>query len=52
MACVALNGNIGYVGTKRAYEEGGYETSSSLVVPGAGEAIADAAVELLNAATG
>lgn len=46
------NGNIGYVGTKRAYEEGGYETTSSLVQPGTGEAMADAAVEVLKAAKG
>jgi len=44
------NGNIGYVGAKVNYAEGGYETTSSLVAPGTGEAMADAAVGLLRAA--
>jgi len=43
---------IGYVGERRNYDEGGYETASSVVVPGTGEQIADTAVELLNAAKG
>jgi len=41
------NGCIGYVGTRPNYEEGGYETTSSIVEPGTGEAIADTAVRLL-----
>ena len=42
------NGNIGYVGTRRNYEEGGYEVTSSVAASGTGEMMADAAVELLN----
>lgn len=44
------NGCIGYVPTEDAYE-GGYESQmacSSKLVPGSGEKIADACVELLN----
>ena len=41
------NGYIGYVGTKRNYEEGGYEMTSAVAAPGIGETITDATVELL-----
>jgi len=39
--------NIGYVAPRRAYEEGGYETTSSVLAPGMGERLADVAVSLL-----
>ena len=44
------NGMLGYVPTKEAYARGGYETTlgpPSRLAPGCGEAIADAAVELI-----
>jgi hypothetical protein len=41
------NGNVGYVGERHNYEEGGYETTSAPSCPGSGEKIADTAVELL-----
>lgn len=44
------NGMLGYVPTKAAYARGGYETTlgpPSRMAPGCGEAIADAAVELI-----
>ncbi len=44
------NGMVGYVAHRAAYDRGGYETtfiSSSRVAPGAGEQLADCAVELL-----
>ena len=44
------NRNIGYVGERQNYEEGGYEMLSGIVVPGTGEQIADTAVDLLNQA--
>ena len=44
------NANISYVGAKQNYEEGGYETTSSIVEPGTGEIIADVAVGLLKEA--
>jgi len=42
--------NIGYVGERQNYEEGGYETTSSLVAPGTGELTADTAVNMLERA--
>lgn len=42
--------NISYVGAHRNYEEGGYEMTTSVVVPGTGEILADTAVELLKQA--
>ena len=41
---------MSYIGGQRNYEEGGYEMVSSIVIPGAGEQIADTAVELLKQA--
>jgi hypothetical protein len=41
------NESIGYVCHRRAYEEGGYEPTSSRFAPGSGELLVDAAVELL-----
>jgi neutral ceramidase len=45
---VALaNDDIGYIPTRAAFEQGGYEPTSSPIVPGSGERIAAKAVELL-----
>jgi len=41
------NESIGYVCHRRAYEEGGYEPTSSRFAPGSGELLVDAAVELI-----
>jgi hypothetical protein len=41
------NEAIGYVPTRRAYEEGGYEPASSRLQPGGGELLVDAALDLL-----
>jgi hypothetical protein len=41
------NEAIGYVPTRRAYDEGGYEPTSSRLQPGSGEHLVDAALELL-----
>lgn len=41
------NGNIGYIPTRKAYEEGGYEPTSSILAPGGGELIAERAISLL-----
>lgn len=41
------NGSIGYIPTKEAYEEGGYETKSPLK-PGVGELIVDRMVTLID----
>ena len=42
------NGSIGYIPTKRAFEEGNYEPVSARCAPGSGEQVAEAAVRLLN----
>ena len=42
--------NVGYIGESHNYDEGGYEMTSSIVVPGTGERVADTAIELLNRA--
>ncbi len=39
--------NLGYIATKEAYEQWGYEPTSSPLAPGAGEILAGAAVALL-----
>src|SRR5262249_4858259 len=41
------NESIGYVCHRRAYEEGGYEPTSSHFAPGSGELLIDAALELV-----
>jgi len=49
------NGEVGYIPTRRAFEEGGYETipaRSSPLAPGAGEMVAEAALELLHRVRG
>jgi hypothetical protein len=43
------NESIGYVCHRRAYEEGGYETTSSRFAPGSGELLVDTALELIGA---
>lgn len=42
------NGSFGYIPVEIAYKQGGYESNSSYFLPGCGEQIADASVELLN----
>ncbi|MBT3268769.1 hypothetical protein HN371_16560 [Candidatus Poribacteria bacterium] len=41
------NGSVGYVPTRVAFDQGGYESSVSRFEPGCGEALADAAVALV-----
>ena len=41
------NEAIGYVPTRRAYDEGGYEPTSSRLQPGGGEQLVEAALDLL-----
>ena len=41
------NDYIGYIPTRKSYDEGGYEPEASLFQPGCGELIADTAVDLL-----
>ena len=41
------NGSVGYIPTKRAFEEGNYEPTSARCAPGSGEQVAQAAVRLL-----
>jgi hypothetical protein len=41
------NDDLGYIPTRRGFEEGGYEPTSTVLAPGSGEAIADKAIELL-----
>ena len=46
------NGMVGYVPTRQAFEHGGYETTfapSSRMAPDAGDVLADAAIDLVNA---
>lgn len=43
------NDYAGYVPTRKAFEEGSYETVNSRVQPGGGEALVDAAMRLLKA---
>lgn len=43
------NDAIGYVPTRRAYEEGGYEPTASRFEPGSGERLVDEALDLLAA---
>ena len=42
------NDAAGYVPTRRAYDEGGYEVASTLFEPGTGEQMVEAALELLD----
>jgi hypothetical protein len=46
------DGCHGYIGSRKAMEEGGYEMTSSIVAPGTGECLVDKAVELLNSLGG
>jgi neutral ceramidase len=48
MVIELANDSVGYIPTKTAYEEGGYEPEASVFSPGCGEKIADVAVKLLN----
>ena len=50
---VTLAGHdVGYIGERQNYDEGGYEMTSSIVAPGTGERIADTAVDMLKQAHG
>lgn len=42
------NDSVGYLPTRRAFEEGGYEAESSPFTPGVGERLVETAVDLLN----
>jgi neutral ceramidase len=46
------NGALGYIPTQAAYEEGGYEPRTTRLVPGSGEAILAAQIELAKALCG
>ena len=48
LPCIMANGCEGYYPTKSAFEDGGYETNSSIYAAGVGEAIIDGASKLLN----
>ncbi len=42
------NDSIGYIPTREAFDQGGYEPTSSPLVPGSGERLAAKAIEMLN----
>ena len=44
------NDNPAYLPTEKAFKEGGYETVNSRIVPGGGERLAEAAIQLLKEA--
>jgi neutral ceramidase len=46
------NDNPAYIPTEKAFKEGSYETVNSRIVPGGGERLANAAIELLKQAAG
>jgi neutral ceramidase len=52
MVLELANDSLGYIPTRRAFEEGAYEPESSPYAPGFGEAIVDAAVRLLEGLRG
>lgn len=41
------NDSIGYIPTKAAFEQGGYEPNAAVIAPGGGEMIVEKAIELL-----
>jgi neutral ceramidase len=43
------NGSIGYIPSRRAYEQGNYEVVSARCAQGSGERLVDAAVKMLKA---
>lgn len=47
MVVTLANDRLSYIPTERAFEEGSYEVTNSRVKPGAGEQLAETAVELL-----
>jgi hypothetical protein len=49
MVLELANDYVRYIPTRAAYEEGGYEPEASLLRPGSGEKLVEAAVRLLNA---
>jgi hypothetical protein len=48
LPCCLVNGFNGYYPTKSAYDEGGYETSSSIFKAGVDDVIVENAIQLLN----
>jgi hypothetical protein len=42
------NGDLGYIPTRKGFEQGGYEPTSTPLAPGSGEKMADTAIDLLN----
>ena len=52
MVLELANDSVGYIPTRRAFDEGAYEPESSPYAAGFGEQIADAAVELLSSIAG
>ena len=50
MVIELANDSVGYLPTRRAYEEGAYEPEASLFGPGVGEEIVEAALGLLEEA--
>jgi hypothetical protein len=50
--CVAAlcDGTVGYIPTVEAFAQGAYEPNASLLMPGEGERLADAVVELASSA--
>jgi neutral ceramidase len=52
IVCELCNASIGYVPTRKAYDEGGYEATSTPLQPGTGESLVEAAVALLEGAAG
>jgi hypothetical protein len=46
------DGSIGYIPTRRAYEEGNYEPTSARCAAGSGEMLAETAIRLLKRAKG
>ncbi len=47
MVLALANDSVGYLPDEQAYREGGYEPEAALYMPGSGEKIVEAAVELL-----
>lgn len=48
MVLALANDSVGYLPDEQAYREGGYEPEAALYMPGSGEKIVEAAVELLD----
>ncbi len=48
LPCALVNGSMGYFPTKSAYDEGGYESKSSIFKVGVDDVIVNNSIELLN----